>query len=272
MTDQPHPPESSFAQRQVDHVFHYTKQISDVISIIEKGFMPSYCEEQIGEMTYYFPMVSFCNIPIREVELYMHYGKFGIGLSLDWAISNGISPVAYVHERSPLAQVHFQVNYTYLKKVFADGVDYYTKKIVDPDMPEPSGERDMQFLKEVNDITVPALQFMKGWKTMYQDKEIITYLEREWRYVPPVKEGRLVGSDEPDKIAGIKVRKKPHFSDYPLPIKDLKDLRYIVLENNDYRRDVFEALSARFHEEVVIEALINGELFLLTSEQVRNDF
>lgn len=100
-----------------------------------------------------------------------------------------------------------------------------------------------------------------------------TYLEREWRYVPHAllyEKLRLAGNQADDEI--IRAMSKPHFPDEALPISDLKDLRYIVMESDAHRSAIFKGLTNRFGLNSVLQALINGDIQLLTTAQVRNDF
>ena len=109
MSEQPIPQED-FNQKKVGHIFHYTKTFDSLLGILKSGFLPSYCQETVGDLKYLIPMVSFCNISIRDVGLYMRYGDYGIGMTMDWALQNRISPVIYVHENSPFSDLHNKVN------------------------------------------------------------------------------------------------------------------------------------------------------------------
>jgi hypothetical protein len=60
-----------YEQKKINHVFHYTSNFSDLQKIVRNGFIPSYCREEIANKTYLTPMVSFCNIPIAEVDRYI---------------------------------------------------------------------------------------------------------------------------------------------------------------------------------------------------------
>src|SRR5659263_94182 len=88
---------NEFNQKKINHIFHYTSNFDVLLKILKNGFEPSYCAERINDVEYYIPMISFCNIPLRDVDLYMRYGKYGIGMSLEWAEENSISPVVYIH-------------------------------------------------------------------------------------------------------------------------------------------------------------------------------
>lgn len=49
-----------------DTLFHYTKQLDSLISILKEGLRVSYSGEQITEDIFIgIPMVSFCDIPVQ---------------------------------------------------------------------------------------------------------------------------------------------------------------------------------------------------------------
>src|SRR5205814_1163321 len=50
------------------------------------------------------PMISFCDIPLSDsTQHFSAYGKYGIGLSKAWAITNGVNPVIYIDKNSLFA-------------------------------------------------------------------------------------------------------------------------------------------------------------------------
>lgn len=262
----------AFIQRKVNHVFHYTGSLELVLGIIDRGFLPSYCYETFGQSEYYIPMVSFCNIPITEVSFYLRYGRYGIGLTLNWAVANSISPVVYVHERTPFVDMHREINMRHIMPLVKKQVNHGVERALDPAVPEKNFAEEIALLKEVNDITVPAIQFFKNWRTMFEGREIITYLEREWRFVPELPPGdRLISSGEKEHFAAIGERNKPHFPDLPLRF-ELTDLRYFLVEKEEQRNAVLGALEKRFDPAEVREAIMAGKLLIVTNEQIRNDF
>ena len=272
--------EVNFIQKRIDHIFHYTKSFESLASILSTGFSPSYCEEQITDLTYLIPMVSFCNIPIRDVDLYMRYGNYGIGMSIEWAIKNNISPVIYFHENSPFSDLHRRINKELLddmvQRQFAD-LGAQIEAAVDRGEidfhPGPKDEHS-RLLPIINRITVPTLQFFKNWKVQYQQQEIITYQEREWRYVPKLPDGkRIIGSSDKE-FASYKngTKPKPHLPEYLLPIETITDIRYVIIKNQEERNGALKCLIERFGEEHILNALYNGTLLILTDQQVKNDF
>lgn len=87
--------------KNVNHIIHYLSNIDYILEIIKnKEMYPSYCKEEFNGEKVLIPMISFCNIPINDVENFMYYGNYGLGFTLEWAIKNNITPVIYAHEQS----------------------------------------------------------------------------------------------------------------------------------------------------------------------------
>jgi hypothetical protein len=89
-------------------LFHFTINMDHIISILEEGFRPNLSLEDLSclqlEQKLAIPMVSFCDIPLSQTKLHMkHYGYYAIGLSKSWGQKNGVNPVLYTYQGSPLA-------------------------------------------------------------------------------------------------------------------------------------------------------------------------
>jgi hypothetical protein len=85
-------------------LFHFTTKKS-LETILNSTFKVSYARERIlgGNLTKEFavPMVSFSDLRLSELKDNIGtYGKFGIGLTKDWAINNGLNPVMYASQNS----------------------------------------------------------------------------------------------------------------------------------------------------------------------------
>ena len=267
--------ESKFNQKKINHIFHYLDNFEILIKILKTGFAPSYCKEIINDFDYYIPMVSFCNIPLRDVDLYMRYGKYGIGLSLNWALENSISPVIYTHEETPFKNLHSEINQIQLlnlsKKVFKNVLK---AKLNDQEDETDYSEYD-ELINNINKVTVPTIQFFKNWKTKYKGQEIITYQEREWRYVPPLEnEKRLITKEdnEFEKLEEKSFRKKPHLPNHILHISKIEYLRYVIIQNEKQAKRVLNTLKSKFGEENVINSILSGKLMIIKDDLIFNDF
>ncbi|ASJ38397.1 abortive infection system antitoxin AbiGi family protein [Vibrio vulnificus] len=85
-----------------DNLFHFTKSIDVLESILKTGFYARYCLEDIRWLNsdeddfIAFPMVCFCDIPLsRATEHTAFYGSYGLGLTKDWGMRNNLNPVVY---------------------------------------------------------------------------------------------------------------------------------------------------------------------------------
>jgi hypothetical protein len=89
-------------------LFHFTSGIDHIISIFkDRFFRPNLSLEDLSFLTIEekvaIPMISFCDIPLSQTKAHMRvYGYYGIGLSKSWGQKNGVSPVLYTYQGSPL--------------------------------------------------------------------------------------------------------------------------------------------------------------------------
>ena len=239
--------ENDFSQKKVNHIVHYLDNFEILLKIIKDGFAPSYCIENIDSEEYYIPMVSFCNIALKDVDQYMRYGKYGLGMSLDWAIKNGISPVVYIHEKTPFKD--------FSTKLFSSGLY----------------KDDINNFDVIQNAIIPAIQFFKNWKTTYKGKEIITYHEREWRYIPDLDNDKILHAEEFNEIKASHFLKKPHLPEYSINF-GIEEIRYIVINNESQRSRVINSLTKKYGDNPVIESILSGKLMIINDELIRNDF
>lgn len=95
-----------------DTLFHFTSSRDNLIRILTNEFKVGLSVESFAHIRQYrpadevtpeaaFPMVCFCDIPLSQVGAHMkHYGQYGLGLTKDWGVSKGITPILYTHTNS----------------------------------------------------------------------------------------------------------------------------------------------------------------------------
>lgn len=267
--------DESFNQKKINHIFHYTKSYDVLKKIIRNGFMPSYCFESFNNKEYFIPMVSFCNIPLKDVDNYMHYGKYGIGMSIDWAVREKITPVVYIHEKTPFGGIISDIadlnsSIYENEKYIIDILDKLNGEEKHPDDYEEIDER----FKKIEEMMIQLLQYIKPWKTIFNLKEIITYHEREWRFIPPSGlHKKIINSDDIEfNDFKEKNRPKPHLPDLALNIESIEDIRYILIKHEEQRIEILTMLGKIFSEEKVVESVLSGKLLVLTNQQIVDDF
>lgn len=87
-------------------IFHFTKKLDYLKSILKNGFFPRFCLEDVEWMeskddNLAYPIVCFCDIPLSRItEHTSYYGKYGLGLTKEWAIKNNLSPVLYFSDKN----------------------------------------------------------------------------------------------------------------------------------------------------------------------------
>ena len=106
--------ESTVAVRTNSHtstLFHYTKSVNTLLTILKEGLRFTYCFEEyplVPDRIVGVPMISFCDIPISDsVEHAQKYGAYAIGLTKESLLENElicnlISPVHYYISPNPI--------------------------------------------------------------------------------------------------------------------------------------------------------------------------
>ena len=90
-------------------LFHFTKSSETLQKIIQNGFWPRYCQEDVKWLGYdgyefvAYPMVCFCDIPLSRISEHVgFYGEYGLGLTKEWAERNNATPLQYVSNNNHL--------------------------------------------------------------------------------------------------------------------------------------------------------------------------
>ena len=188
-------------------LFHFTKRIDSLQSILESGFWPRYCFEDIswvsGTDFYGSPMVCFCDISLTKLEGHSaFYGRFGIGMTREWGIANGLNPLLYVSSESIVRGA--------IKGLFANPCKEYE-----------SAKRDII-------VTLAHTKPMTG-KMLIDGKTINKdfYEECEWRFLDLSQIGIFPSeAPTPDVLESFNAKTR----DYPLEF-DLCDVRYLLVES-----------------------------------------
>ena len=66
----------------LNSVIHHTDSYTKLTGIIKDRFKVKYCLEKVNGQDIAFPIISFCDIPLSQIQHHAKtYGKYGIGLS-----------------------------------------------------------------------------------------------------------------------------------------------------------------------------------------------
>jgi hypothetical protein len=152
-------------------LFHFTRTRERLISILKHTFQPNYCSEtapfpdEYGPFGNGIPMVCFCDIPLGAAACHMaSYGDYAIGLTKDWGISKGVSPVLYTHETSPISS----------------GL----RELMDQGTQAGRGPINELLWNEVYRIMAFTKPYEGSILMDGETRHVRFYDEREWRWVP----------------------------------------------------------------------------------------
>lgn len=227
-------------------IFHYTRSEKGLLGILKEGFKMTYCLERFrlykDEWQAAIPMVTFCDIPISQAYNHMKkYGKYGIGLSKEWASRMQISPVYYTHPNSismskieplihsvlenPKWQTRFSMRKTSATKYHIKDIYKGDKKI--------KTEAMLGLFSYFKNHTG---QLYRNDKLI--DSNYIFYDEREWRYVPYFEEFEhsslryepLLSYSEYQNWRGIK-KVKDFIPKLNIPFTG-NDIEYIIIKED----------------------------------------
>lgn len=286
-----------FPNREINHIIRYCSKLKYIEDNIKLGgFQPSYCKEKFNGDDILIPMVSFCNIPINEVENYMYYGDYGIGFTMDWAIRNNLSPVIYVHENSDFLELSKIIDVEMLQLYMTLYFKEFEDNILEPKENQHEFSKSLfdGIIVKLNQLNIRVRQFTKFWKSVvlydvdFKDIEcekqvnkiINSYNEREWRYVPNFENNEFekfinhkIDNKVNKKFITVIETPKPHITDVKFTLRfNLEDIKYIIVSKTDEIEKVIKILKDRYNEIEVNNNLNNGQLNIISREALRKDF
>lgn len=187
---------------------------------MEDSLKVYYCKEAIvldgKPLTYYAPMVSFCDIPLSEVKDHISkYGCYGIGMTKECGVRKGINPILYLSKTSSLSNNYSKaLNHYYA----SDGKD----------LDDWSDEQ-----KSLADI----LRYIKHYEADLIRKGEVTRNyrfsdEREWRYVPGISEDcNIILGAEWYEVPENKEQADTKLIDFRLNYEPC-DINYIIINDD----------------------------------------
>jgi hypothetical protein len=244
-------------------LFHYTKDPDTLESILVNEFYPRFCLELLAfhptrpDREVAIPLVSFCDIPLSQIKNHTKlYGSYAIGLSKEWGLKKGITPVIYTHQRSLLPKSI---------KMMADKAT-------------TASERSF-WEKHLWTVSVYLKPYEgKLWRKDKYVNGIRFYDEREWRYVPSFEQAVAAGFD-----TGPVLQKEQFFDEDCVEMGNEmlqqcrlgfapKDIKYLIVKTEeelyDFVMRVRQIKEAKYPPED-IEILVTR---IISMEQIEQDF
>lgn len=271
-------------------VFKFTKDFDLLTKIIKNGVIPNYCEEDLSFGSRAFcigvPISSFCDIPITLLDEHTkRYGNYGLALSKDWAIRNGITPIMYVANDIFLESVyyHYQEN----QKVTdwynrTDVKNYLFNQTLHGSFPLSDLVR-MLSAQTKHDINTHIIGYLKKYEGVNRNNPINNYEENEWRYLVPDKDGTkwFWSKEDYQKWRFPNGNKN---ADKPRPSEELKkytlkfgseDVSYLLVKNTEFKSRLIayiKELTTIGGSAATTDNIDDLKSKIITLEQVKKDF
>lgn len=238
-------------------IIHYTTSFDILCKILKEGFKIKYCQEKLSLVSTgngsaaAHPMVSFCDIPLSDSKQHFEsYGKFGIGVSKQWAFKNGVNPVLYIDENSILAQTISDI----LQQCRGENIDQNNKT---------NFLRIKSYAKNYSGTLILGEKKIKNYRF---------YDEREWRLVPK-------SEDIGENAISISLKKYLENKDlFNNKIKDYRfefgvnDISYIIVEKTDQIPDIIAFLRNEYSNKCTAKDLDILFSKICSTEQIIADY
>lgn len=222
-------------------LFHFTDK-EFLYQILSSNFKVSYAREKIigpkNQREFAVPKVSFCDLKLSELKHFLSYGKFGIGLTKDWANRNGLSPVMYINRHCQLMDNLISgINGIYSHLGLVDNIAQFNSL-------------NKSYLNVMN--TYRYIKNYEGelWRHGKLEDENYRFAdEREFRFVPNLETEGVA------TFVGISnIRTKQQKDLYNSKVEQIKltfkpdDIKYLVVENEADITDLINHLHFAKHK------------------------
>jgi len=118
-----------------DFLYHFTKDYDTVLKILRDGFRLTECLEErkglpdeLASLKTKVPVLCMTDIRLHEIKYHTEkYGKFGIGMTKEWAHFYHAQPVIYIDKNSGLCKA-IENYFPHIKDKFLDRNKEYRDK------------------------------------------------------------------------------------------------------------------------------------------------
>jgi hypothetical protein len=193
-------------------LFHFTKDINSIKSILNDQFYGGYCKEVLffkgQKLPLFIPMISFCDTRLETINRFTKYGRFGIGLNKDWGIKMKLNPVFYLEKNSLVADSLLNAFFATFLSVMTDSQQLkfleQRAKFIQEELRRDKETKKRMLQQIQKSLTILkakkgplehfiySLYYTKHYEADLERENDITkdyrfYDEREWRYMPEFK-------------------------------------------------------------------------------------
>ena len=260
-------------------LFHFMSEKEHLFELLASGFKPRYVEEKfpfeenqlklVG-----IPMLCFCDIRLSEVRDHIDwYGKYGIGMRSSWGTQNGLTPVQYYNKNSHLIK-EYSSGLKSMRKSFK------SKTYGEMTMKETPGwyfdlYKNVWYMKEFK-----GKQYHRKTR---KEKRKKFYDEREWRYIPKMKDLKDLPEGQPMSLLDENLLRYRSDFNYRKEVNDglgsiinlsftPKDIAYIIVAKEDERSEIIRIIKDKKLKNYSNEEVAVLSSKILSIEQIMSDF
>ncbi|HEX8561954.1 MAG TPA: abortive infection system antitoxin AbiGi family protein [Flavobacterium sp.] len=239
-------------------IIHYTDTLDKLKSILKEGFAIKYCAETLeiednkGSQAAH-PMISFCDIPLSQsFKHFAAYGRYGIGLSKEWANENGINPVLYLESKSLISKT--------IGNLLVERRNPNTKLTI----------AQKSSILHIKSFTKNYSGHLKRNKV--NDPNYRYYDEREWRLVP---EKKILGTAKFSiNLSDYNINKKK-YNDMISKLRfefEPDDISYIIVDKTTEIPNVINLLRLEYASKCTAQKLDILFSKIASTEQIISDY
>lgn len=231
-----------------DALFHFTPTRENLLGILKDDFLPRYSVEDWDVLSgsgsaldpeVAIPMVCFCDIPLSQLANHISvYGRYALGMTKEWAIANGISPVLYTHGDASTSWALKKARNSYHgldmseidPNAFYPLVDFlcYCKPYEGPLRRDDETVENVRFYDEREWRYFPSEAMREERNAGNPDLKILLY---QSQYRPKGKIRRSVLEAANDDVARFSLSFTPD------------DIKYVIIDNEQERLDMARELA-----------------------------
>lgn len=217
-------------------LFHFTNSAENLLNILTNEFSPRYCLEDLKilatnlnwekALELAIPMSCFCDIPLSKIKSHIsYYGNYGIGLTKEWGIKNGICPITYADKNSSSSRLMQLM----LQNLWEN--------------------KEEDKIKDARTAFVNLIRFFKPytgdfWRTGGIIENYRFYDEREWRFVPDTGELDLPYCLSKEEFFDDfkRVQANNDIAERCVISFEPKDVRFIIVEKEEQIPSMIESI------------------------------
>ena len=238
----------------VNSLTHYTKNFSNLLSILQNGLKYSTPPKKeilplrgfsnnvySAGITYYIQPVAvcFCDIPFKNIRGHLkNYGQYGIGLSKQWCMNQGVTPIRYFHSNTPdLQDDSFMSALTFVK---ADSQGISSLRMIIEEL-NIKGVINNFTLNDCDKLSFEVKQILEMYEREY--KKAMSYVTTQVNYL------RTCEFYHEHEWRAIQPKNKVDFLKFPM-----EEITYLIVSNENEKKEILKLNIIGIKDKIILSS------------------